>query len=152
MIPVCGLTFNIRYVISLKKNTQKIKVLHNLKNKYVHSLYHFHLLWYLKNVSCIKIIAHHSVLLIAYKFIIGLTSVCMLSCSVTQSCPTLCDPMDYSPPTGLFWNFLGKNPGVSYHFLLQRIFSTQRLNLCLLHWQEDSFPLSYLESPGLTRE
>ena len=28
------------------------------------------------------------------------------------------------------------------HFLLQRIFPTQRLNLCLLHWQTDSLQLS----------
>ena len=26
----------------------------------------------------------------------------MSECSVTRSCPTLCDPMDYSPPTFLF--------------------------------------------------
>ena len=24
--------------------------------------------------------------------------VCVCVCSVTQMCPTLCDPMDYSPP------------------------------------------------------
>ena len=28
----------------------------------------------------------------------GLGYVCLLACSVTQSCPTLCDPMDCSPP------------------------------------------------------
>ena len=33
------------------------------------------------------------------------------------------------------------------HFLLQGIFPTQRSNLCLLHWQADSLPLSYLASP-----
>ena len=36
----------------------------------------------------------------------------------------------------------------SYHFFLQGIFSTQESNLCLLHWQEDSLPLSQLGSPG----
>ena len=36
---------------------------------------------------------------------------------VTQSCPTLCDPMD----TRLLhpWDFLGKSTGVGCHFLLQ---------------------------------
>ena len=29
------------------------------------------------------------------------------------------------------------------HFLFQQIFLTQGLNLCLLHWQADSLPLSY---------
>ena len=39
----------------------------------------------------------------------------------------------------------GKNTGVGYHALLQRIFPTQRLNLqllYLLHWQADSLPLA----------
>ena len=37
-----------------------------------------------------------------------------------QSCPTLCDPIDGSPP-GLprLWDSPGKNTGVSCHFLLQ---------------------------------
>ena len=30
-----------------------------------------------------------------------------------------------------------------WHFLLQRIFPTQGLNLCLLCWQVDSLPLSH---------
>ena len=46
---------------------------------------------------------------------------------VVQSCPTLCESMDWSPPgsTRLLWpwSFPGKNTGVSCHFLLQRIFS-----------------------------
>ena len=29
------------------------------------------------------------------------------------------------------------------HFLLQVLFLTQRSNLCLLHWQTDSLPLSH---------
>ena len=34
-----------------------------------------------------------------------------------QSCPTLCDPIDGSPP----WGSPGKNTGVGCHFLLQRM-------------------------------
>ena len=44
------------------------------------------------------------------------------------------------------WNFTGKNTGVTYHFLLQGIFLTQELNiclLCLLHWQADPLPLCH---------
>ena len=68
-------------------------------------------------------------------------------CSVAQSCPTLCNPMDYSPSRLLCpWDFPGKNIGVSCHFLLQGIFSTQELNPCLLHWQVDSLPSSHLGS------
>ena len=60
-----------------------------------------------------------------------------------QSCPTLYDPMNCSPPTRLLcpWNSPGKNTGMGCHFLLQRIFPTQGSNLHLLHvlhWQADS--------------
>ena len=47
------------------------------------------------------------------------------------------------------WDFPGENTGVVCHFLLQGIFPTQGLNLCLLHWQVDSLQLSYQGSPGL---
>ena len=39
-----------------------------------------------------------------------------------QSCPTLCDPIDGSPPGSLVpgpWDSPGKNTGVGCHFLLQ---------------------------------
>ena len=36
-----------------------------------------------------------------------------------QSCPTLCDPMDCSPPGSRPWDSPGKNTGVGCHFLLQ---------------------------------
>ena len=53
---------------------------------------------------------------------------------VTQSCPTLCNPMDCSPARLLCpWDFPGKNTGVGYYFLLQGIFPTQGSNLGLLH-------------------
>ena len=36
-----------------------------------------------------------------------------------QSCPTLCDPIDGSPPGPLSWDSPGKNTEVGCHFLLQ---------------------------------
>ena len=39
------------------------------------------------------------------------------------------------------------NTRVGCHFLLQGIFPTQGSNLCLLHWQADSLPLSHQGSP-----
>ena len=45
------------------------------------------------------------------------------------------------------WKFSGKNAGVGCHFLLQGIFPTQVLNLCLfclLLWQADSLSLHHL--------
>ena len=60
-------------------------------------------------------------------------------CLVTKLCPTLLQPHGLSPARLLCpWDFPGKNTGVGYHFLLHRIFSTQELNSCPLHWQEDS--------------
>ena len=36
-----------------------------------------------------------------------------------QSCPTLCDPIDGSPPGSHPWDSPSKNTGVGCHFLLQ---------------------------------
>ena len=36
-----------------------------------------------------------------------------------QSCLTLCDPIDGSPPDSRPWDFPSKNTGVGCHFLLQ---------------------------------
>ena len=57
---------------------------------------------------------------------------CVLAKSL-QSCLTLCDPMDRSPPGSfVHGDFPGKNTGVGCHALLQGIFPTQGLNPCLL--------------------
>ena len=72
-------------------------------------------------------------------------------CSVTQSCLTLYNPVNCTPPgSSVHGIFSGKNTGVGYHFLLQGIFLTQGLNPCLLHllhWQVDSLLLSHLGRP-----
>ena len=40
----------------------------------------------------------------------------------TKWCPTFCDPMDCSPPGSFcLWDFPGKNTGVGWHFLPQRL-------------------------------
>ena len=46
-----------------------------------------------------------------------------LMCLVTQLFPTLCDPMDCSPPGfSVHGDSPGKSPGVGCHALLQGIF------------------------------
>ena len=64
---------------------------------------------------------------------------------VAQSCPTLCNPMDCSPPgSSVHGDSPGKNTGVGCHALLQGIFPTQGSELCLLcflYWQTGSLPL-----------
>ena len=68
---------------------------------------------------------------------------------VAKSCPTLLWPHGLQPTRLLCpWDFPGKNAGVGHHFLLQGIFLTQESNLCLLHWQVNSLPLSHQASPA----
>ena len=66
-----------------------------------------------------------------------------------QSCPTLCNSMDCSPPSySVHGGSPGKNTGVGCHALLQEIFPTWGLNLRLpasSALQTDSLPT---ESPG----
>ena len=69
-------------------------------------------------------------------------------CLVTQSCPTLGDPMDYSPPGfSVPGDSPGKNTRVAYHALFQRIFPTQGLNRGLWHCR----CILYLQPPGKPR-
>ena len=67
---------------------------------------------------------------------------------VTQSCPTLCHPMDCSPP----WDSPGRNSSVSCHFLLQGILLTEGWKLHLLRWRRFFFSsspsLQHLLKPG----
>ena len=67
-----------------------------------------------------------------------------ICCLVTECCPALFN--DCSPPGSCPWDFLGKNTRVCCHLLHQGIFPNQRSNLCLLHLQADSLPLSHLEA------
>ena len=70
---------------------------------------------------------------------------------VIQSCSTLCNPMDCSPPGSSVHGISpGKNTGEGCHFLRQGIFPTQGSDprlLRLLQWQ-DSLPS---EPPGKPR-
>ena len=71
-------------------------------------------------------------------------------CSVAQSCPTLCDPMDFSPPGssghGIFWARILQWVATPF----QGIFLTQGSNpllLCLLHCRWILYPLSHQGIP-----
>ena len=71
-------------------------------------------------------------------------------CSVTQSCPAVCDLMGCSPP-GSFVHGISRARILEWVaiLLLQGIFSTQGSTLCLLYWQADSLLLSHQGSPFL---
>ena len=59
---------------------------------------------------------------------------------VTQSCPTLYDFLDCSPPGSSDpWDSPGKNIGVGGHSLLQGIFPIQEFNPGLLHFRQIFF-------------
>ena len=74
------------------------------------------------------------------------------ACILAQllSCLTICGLRTVAHQAPPPWNFPGKNTVVGCHALLQGIFPTQGSNLhllCLLQWQADSLPLSFLGSP-----
>ena len=63
---------------------------------------------------------------------------------VAQSCPTICDPMNCSPPgSSVHGDSPGKNTGVGCHALLQGIFPTQGSNPGLPHCRQIFYHLSH---------
>ena len=64
-----------------------------------------------------------------------------------QSCLTLCDPIDGSPPGSTIPGILQARTLVGCHFLLQGIFPTQGLNPGLLHCRQMLYPLSHQGRP-----
>ena len=67
-----------------------------------------------------------------------------MPCLVAQSCPTLCNLMDCSPPgSSVYGDSSGKNTGVSSLSLLQGIFPTQGSNSSLPHCRQIPYCLSH---------
>ena len=66
-----------------------------------------------------------------------------LLCLVTQSCPTLCDPMICNTPgSSVYGDSPGKNTGVGCHALFQGIFPTQGSNPGLPHCRQILYQLT----------
>ena len=69
---------------------------------------------------------------------------CVVLCLVAQSCLTLCNPVDSTPPgSSVHGNSPGKNTGVSCHALLQKIFPTKGSNPGLTHFRQILYQLSH---------
>ena len=68
---------------------------------------------------------------------------------VVQSCPTLWDPMDCSPPGSCPWGFSRQEYWSGRHTLLQGILPTPGLNPDLLHCRWILQPLSHLEQSSV---
>ena len=65
-------------------------------------------------------------------------------CEVAQSCPILCDLMDYSlPGSSVHGDSPGKNTGVGCHAFVQGIFPTQGSNPRLPHCRQTLDRLSH---------
>ena len=78
--------------------------------------------------------------------------VCVCVCVQAQSVVSNSSQPHGLQPTRLLcpWDFPGKHTGVGCHFLLQGIFHTQGLNLCLMHhlyWQVYFLPSEPLGKP-----
>ena len=91
-----------------------------------YQVYHLPLVMYSINIClfiCTSIYTHTHTC-VYMKSLKWLSSVCVCACMhthfclVTQSCLTLCDLLDYSPPGSVSWNFSGKKTGLGCHFLL----------------------------------
>ena len=65
---------------------------------------------------------------------------------IVQLCPTLCNPMDYSPPGS---SSPGKNTGVGSHFCVKQVFPTQGSNMGLMHCRHILYCLSHQGSPSV---
>ena len=73
-----------------------------------------------------------------------------------QSCPTLCDPIDGSPPGSRPWDSPGKNTGAGCHFLLQCMkveSESEAAQSCLTpcdqpHGLQPTMPLCPRDFPG----
>ena len=75
---------------------------------------------------------------------------CYVLCLVAQSCLTLCDSMDYSPPSSsIHGDSPGKNTGVCFYALLQGIFPTEGSNPGLPHCKWVLYHLSHQGSPRI---
>ena len=72
--------------------------------------------------------------------------------SVTQSCLTVCNPMNCSPPDSSVHGILQARIMEWVAISFCKGFSTQRLKLHPLHWQEDSLTLSHQRSPTDEKE
>ena len=72
-------------------------------------------------------------------------------CLVAQSCLTLCNPLDCSPPgSSVHGDSPGKNIGMGCHALHQGIFPTQRSNPGPQHCRRILYHLSHQRSPKNT--
>ena len=100
--------------------------------------------------SCLFIFEINSLKFILFQSILSIYLGAVL-CLVTQSCPTLCDLMDGSPPgSPVHGDSPGKNTRVGCHALLQGVFPTQGWNPGLQIYRQILYCLIHEGSPYLS--
>ena len=79
-----------------------------------------------------------------------LCTLCVCVCLVTQSCLTLCNPIDCNlPGFSVHGDSLGKNTRMGCHALLQGLFPTQGSNPGLPHCRRILYQQSHKRSPSI---
>ena len=69
---------------------------------------------------------------------------CAVLFLITQLCPNFCNPREGNPPgSSVHGDSPGKNTGVGFHALLQRIFPTLGLNPGLPHFRQILYRLNH---------
>ena len=117
-------------------------VLKKMNAKAIYALVNFSKIWYLNNNYSIPLsfrntsVFFNQIILYLSEYLRVESYILHCCCLVTKSCLTLCHPMNCVAPPVSSCPFPGKNTGVGCHFLLQGIFLTQGLNLCLLHCRQ----------------
>ena len=102
----------------------------------------------LANGSVYNAVSLYLPLLAMNSSMIHLFRYCPGLCLVTQSCPTLCHPTDWSRPGSSFHgDSPDKNTRMGCHALLQGIFPTQGSNPVLPHCWHFLYHLNYRGSP-----
>ena len=85
-----------------------------------------------------------------YVYVYVYIDICVCMYLFTELCLTICSPMDYSPPGSFVHGVL---QGRILEWVVvpfsKGLFLDQKSNLCLLHWQADSLPLSHQGSPHI---
>ena len=98
------------------------------------------------HVKCLYIHTHTHTHTHTYTYLHGIYVLCLGA----QSCPTVCNPIDCSPPgSSVHGDSLGKNTGVGCHALLQGIFWIQGFNSGPPHWRQILYHLTHQGSPKI---
>ena len=129
-----SITESMKYLcVNTKMLNLKASSLTNMKLKHtLHKLYYNDIPWWSSLLLCTYNFSSHIAMIIFYIILLLTKYICYQSVfSVTQSCPTLCDPMDCS------------TSGLSVHHQLPEFTQTH------VHWVGDAFQPSHpLSSPS----